>query len=829
MRLISRYLLPLIFSLTLSSCDVIRDVAPLFLPNAPTPQPTHTAYPTPTPQPNVTVNFKVTTPVNTSAGSAIHLVLPDLVGGAAHKTIILTNAGGNIWSGSLTAPVGALLRYRYQRVGGTQVVDEKRADDVTILYRTALISSPLLIEDTIAAWTDTPFIGDKGRIVGIVRDVSSNRGIPGLIVSAGGQQTLTGFDGEYVLWNLPANAPTTLTAFAPDGSFRTAMVVATPPTRDGNTAFVDLGLAAAKTVKVTFVVAPPVDTPAGAPLWLVGNTLQLGETFAPGPRGSTTASQRQLLLTQQPDGRWSAVASLYEGLDLRYKYTLGSAVINGELNSDGRAVIRQIVLPGDDAIVVQDQVVNWKSSLNSPVSFSVNTPPTTPPTDEVTLQFNLEGAWLSPVPLWPAGVNQWNYTLYNPLDFRGEAQYRFCRNFECGVAADAAMFGPNPAGYHFTTTILPQSLQNSVGAWQWWVDVPAPALNLPPINARPGFQAGFELAPWRTPQTGALPDAFEALKPTSANWIRIPIIWDAPSANPPLISFDFVRSPFRSDLIAAIKAARERGYKVALYPVVRPALNGPFGGDLNLYFDAGAKDPGWWDGWFREYARFLAYYADVAAFTGAEMYYLGDSSLARALPGAPNTPADAEARWRNLLNALRRDHYNAPIAFGLDFNGQTLAPPPPFLDAVEVIDIRFAAALTGSPTASLEELKAGAASLIDSQLQPVYSRFKRPLVITALYVSTDGGAAQCIGLAAGGCQPPHKVAPEQPDSAMFPLDLTEQQLAYEAVLLAINERPWLNGFYGYAYNPSVALRDKHYSPRSKPAETLLAAWFAKIK
>lgn len=826
MRSIANRLLVLTIALSLSACDVVRGLAPLFLPNPATPQPTSTPYPTPTPQPSVTLNFKVRAPVNTPSGSSIILFIPDLVGGSANKTYILTSAGNNEWVGSVTAPLGSLLRYRYQRVSGAQIVGEIRPDSGGVIYRAALAAGAAVVEDTIAAWSDTPFVGDKGRIVGIVRDVSSNRGIPGVIVAGGGQQTITGFDGEYVLWNLTAGAAVNVVAFAPDGSFRAAMTTATPPVN--GTAGSDFGLSAAKTVKVTFVAAPPADTPAGAPLRLVGNTLQLGDTFAP---GGAMSSRRLVTLAPLADGRWAASLFLYEGMDLRYKYTLGSAVINGELNGDGSPALRQIILPGSDEVVIQDQVAAWKSSIDSPVSFTLDVPASTPAGDEVTVQFKIDNAWLDPVPMWRASVTSWHYTLFNPLDFAGQAEYRYCRNYECGIADDAATFGANPAGYRFTPTVLPQALQNSVGAWQWWVDAPPPAINLPSISARPGFQAGIELAPWRASEAAALPAALDAIKPTSANWVRIPVVWDAPSANPPLVSFDFVRSPFRSDLIAVIKAARDRGYKVALYPQVRPAPGGPYGGDLNLYFDAGTKDPGWWDGWFREYARFLAYVADVAAFTGADAYYLGDSTLARALPGAPGAPADAETRWRSLIAALRRDHYNAPMLFGLDLYGQApaLATTPPFLDAVDVIDVRFSAALAGSPTASLDELKTGAANLIDSQLQPLYSRFNKSIVITALYVSTDGGAAQCVGLAVGGCQPLVKVAPDQPDTSVYALDLGEQQLAYEALLYAINDRAWISGFCAYGYNPVVALRDKYYSPRGKPVETLLAAWYARIK
>ena len=206
MQTTSRTLLIFTLVLALAGCDVIRGVAPLFLPNDSTPVPTTTPYPSPTPQPSLSLNFRVTAPVNTPAGSSVNIFLPDLVGGAANKTIILTSAGNNVWVGSVTAPIGALLRYRYQRTTGSQAVGEIRPDGGAILYRTALVSGSITLEDTIAAWSDTPFLGEKGRILGIVRDISSNKGLPGVIVSAGGQQTITGFDGEQMRRTKPVNS-----------------------------------------------------------------------------------------------------------------------------------------------------------------------------------------------------------------------------------------------------------------------------------------------------------------------------------------------------------------------------------------------------------------------------------------------------------------------------------------------------------------------------------------------------------------------------------------------------------------------------------------------
>src|SRR6202008_1404348 len=111
----------------------------LFLPNAATPVPTNTPYPSPPPQPSAIINFKVTVPPNTPVGSNVNLFMPDLVGGAANKTFILTSAGGNVWVGSVSAPIGSLLRYRYQRITGTQTVGETRPDGGAVVFRTAFV------------------------------------------------------------------------------------------------------------------------------------------------------------------------------------------------------------------------------------------------------------------------------------------------------------------------------------------------------------------------------------------------------------------------------------------------------------------------------------------------------------------------------------------------------------------------------------------------------------------------------------------------------------------------------------------------------------------
>jgi hypothetical protein len=816
MKFLSRLsLLILIFAL--AACDVIRAFAPVVLP-PPTALPTNTPYPTPTPQPGVVVQVKIRAPANTPSGSSIVMNIPDRVGGLANKTYILTNSGNNTWTTTFNATIGSLIRYRFQRISGGQAAGEVLANGSLAGDRITLISGSLILEDTINGWADTPFIGDKGRISGIIKDASSNQGVAGLIVMASGQQTTTGFDGEYNFYNVLANAPTPVTVFAPEGSFRAQTKNATAP-KDGVTQL-NFSVNAARAVKVSFIVALPIDSVKSAPVKLAANILQMGDTFNSNPVGSTIAVPRMISLAPLPDGRWAATLSLYEGIDLRYKYTLGGPHINAELGASGEPIARQIVL-GPDDVIIQDQVVTWKRSIDAPVNFSLGVPDSTPSADTVTMQFKIGGVWFEPVMMWRASQNSWSYTLFNPVDFNGQAEYRFCRNYQCDTAGDS-----QTVSYRFTPTVLPQVLQNTITKWQWLGAQTPVNTSLPAITPRPGFQTGVELAPYTTPEQPALPPAFDQIKDLSADWIRIPIIWDAPSINPPVIAPDS-RAPIRSDLIAAIRAARERGLKVALYPQVLPAKN-----DLNTFFESGKKDAEWWNNFHREYARFIAYYADVAAFTGADMIYITDSSLARAFKGGCGAPQDADDRWRNLIKAIRKDHFNAALAFAVEFTGKTpalTATPPAFTDQLDVIDVRFSAALSNLPTATSDELKKNAESLIDTHLKPLSTQFKKPILLTAIYTSADGAATYCIGAATGSCQPFANAAPDKPDNGLYPLDLNEQAMVYEALLNAINSRTWINGFYGYGYYVPVAIRDKYYSPRSKPAEVIMASWFARLK
>jgi hypothetical protein len=114
-------------------------------------------------------------------------------------------------------------------------------------------------------------------------------------------------------------------------------------------------------------------------------------------------------------------------------------------------------------------------------------------------------------------------------------------------------------------------------------------------------------------------------------------------------------------------------------------------------------------------------------------------------------------------------------------------------------------------------------------LRPLQQRFNKPLLLSAAYLSVDGAATQCLRRPDGQCHAFEDFSPSAPDVSTYALDLAEQGDIYQALLTAVNERPWVGGLFSFGYNPMAELHDKSVSVRGKPAEDILAAWFPKLQ
>jgi hypothetical protein len=786
-----------------------------------TPQPSATVAPPPTPLPAAMVTFQAHVPTGTPAGSAPAVQLLDPAGGAP-RTVVLANTGNNLWSGGVSATLGAVLRYRYIRPLPTLVAETTPAQQPVSFRLLAVTSASTTADDIVAGWTDFPFAGAVGGMDGRVWNGNSGQGVMGVLVEAGGQQTISGQDGSFVFQNLPAGSQRA-TLLAPDGSLSPAQK--SVKIGDGQTVPVDLVSADPNAVHLTFLVQPPPGTDANAVLRLAGDQLVLGDTFVPAASGSSISAAREPVLVPLADGRWTVRLQLYAGTVLHYKYTLGDGAYDGELDANGSPRLRELVVPMTDALV-DDTIDSWQGSGAPKLTFEALTPPSTPSTDVIALQLRPAGsAWLPPLPMWRVDVNDWRLVLYNPADFAGSVSYRYCRNYACGTADDAATAGSAAAGRFFSEALFDQTLRDNVTDWQWLAGPSGGAGVLPAIQARPSFAAGFDLDDgW---QPGALPfyaQTFSGMHADGAGWVNATRLAAAQMQPAPVFADDPALAPLPADWSALVSTAHNAGLRVGLHPVTCHYT--PYG--ACDYWNGVNFGGGFWDKWFSAYERYLLSEAALARASGADQLVIGDFKLRPSFPGEPEAPPDAEARWRGLITRVRAV-YGGPLAFELLMGSTVWPSPPPFLDAVDVIRVWWWAPLSKNNRPGIGDMAGVAGVLLDGQLLPLQQRFKKPVQLSAAYLSADGAATQCLRRADGKCHDFQDFAPSAPDVTGAPLALPEQGDIYQALLAAVNARSWVGGFFSYGYNPVADLRDKSLSVRGKPAEGILAAWFPKLQ
>lgn len=773
--------------------------------------------PTSTPAPGGFVNFRLHAPANTPTQAALAVQLLNPVSGQA-TLVPLTLGQDGVWAGSTLATLGSVLRYRYIRATPAAVA-ETTPTGRAVPFRLFLAAEPnATAVDTVAAWADLPFAGDQGALTGVVRNSNTGQPVLGLIVAAGGQLTLTAGDGRYTLYNIPAGEQR-VTVLAADGGLQAVQAsVGVPPSQ---VAGLDLAAPDPNAVHITFVVRPPAGTEPSATLRLVGDTAPLGDTFVAGPHGASVRAARAPTFSPLGDGRFAAIVQLYQGTVLHYAYTLGDGYWNSELDGDGRRRLREYVVPYTNAIV-EDTVAGWHVGASAPVQFDVTTPAGTPPNDLVAVQFRTTD-WLPPLPMWRTGLNTWRFILYAPEDFAGNVFYRYCRNFACGAADEAGTGGGLSRA--FTPTVLPQVLKDTVAAWRWQTPAGPVSVSLPAPAPRPNFAAGVEWPEaW---QPDALPlygETLRAIQAAAANTLTLLRRGTLQTAAPPILADDLTLSMPPAELKQVAEQARGAGLAVALHPVT--CAYTPYG--VCDYWAGAPFGPEYWNAWFAAYERYLLTQADLAAQANLDLLVVGDFKLRPSFPGEPEAPADAEARWRNLIGLVRQ-HFHGRLAFEL-LMGQSVWPnPPAFLDSVDVIRLAWWAALAANNAPAATELLTNAGGLLDTQVWPVQQRFGKLIVLSVNYYAADGASTQCLPQPDGQCHPFWDFNPDAADVPRYGLDLGEQMDAYNALLAAAYARPWLGGVAAAGYNPVVALQDKSLSVRGKPAETVLTAWFLRLQ
>lgn len=564
------------------------------------------------------------------------------------------------------------------------------------------------------------------------------------------------------------------------------------------------------------------------PLRLAGNLLQLGNTFSDLRGGLSTVADRMPILSAMPDGRYSVSLFLPVGADIEYKYTLGDGFWNAEFTSTGQYATRHLIVPAQNT-TVEDVVQSWQTGPNAPILFEVTVPPDTPITDTIYIQFNPYG-WTPPIPMKLTGTNKWAFKLYGPLNIVGAFGYRYCRNAQCDSADDAQTAGPVSPGHTVTPSIAPQDIIDAVNEWTWPQSTGSPSLVAIEIPSRGGgFIAGVEFQSYYEPSLPTfVPNALKHIQALGSNWVFLTPSWTYVRSNPLIFSEQPGGDPFWSDTVTSVTQARAINLNVAIFPQPRFASN------MNDFWKNAPRDLNWWNTWFDHYRAFVIHYADLASLTGSQALVVGGDWIAPTLPGGnladgtpSGVPADAEARWKNIIAEVRQ-HFRGMLIFALPYDTGLIAAPVGILSDVDVVYLLWFAKLSDQATPNKADLLNETGRLLDNNVAPIQTQVNKPFVIGLSYPSSTSSATGCIPDGNGGCNYWTALNRPSPDLNTVNLDLQQQVDIYDAVFNAVNGRTWITGLISRGYFVPASLQDKSASINGKPTADVLWYWFPRL-
>jgi len=815
----------IILALTSQACAISLIEWPTFPTSVPS-TPGIPTGPAATALPRAEVTFTVRLPEPLAANEVLAISILDEVTGLALNAVDyqMTAVDTVTYTATLAIPDQAVIRYRYARRGAARLNEDTNLD-AGIRYRLLRVSGPTQVMDTLNSWADKPAGTLSGNVFGTVVNSDTGAPLPDILVTAGGVQALTDSAGRFQLNGLRGGNHN-FVAYALDGAFQTfqqgAMVAENQSTP------VEVRLKPAQLVNIIFTVAVPSGTQPGVPLRLAGNLLQLGNTFSDLRGGLSTVADRMPVLTPLPDGRYSVSLFLPAGAEIEYKYTLGDGFWNSEFTSTGQYVTRHLIVPAQN-MTVEDIVQSWQAGPNSPILFEVTVPPNTPTGDIVYIQFNPYG-WTPPIPMWPTGANKWAYKLYGHLNIVGSFGYRYCRNAQCDSADDAQTAGESSRGHTVTPSIAPQDIFDTVNEWAWPQKSGSPSLVAADIPSRgTGFMAGVELQAYHEPNIPVfIPSALKNIQAIGSNWVILTPSWTYARNNPLIFSEQPGKDPVWSDTVTSVTQARAMNLNVALFPQPRFATN------ANDFWRTAPRDEAWWNSWFDHYRAFVVHYADLASLAGAQALVIGGDWVTPSLPGgtladgtASGVPADAEARWKNVIAEVRQ-HFHGNVVFALPYDTGVITAPVNVLKDADAVYLLWFAKLSDQPSPNKGDMLAEAGRLLDNNIAPIQVQVNKPFIIGLSYPSSTYSATGCIPNGSGGCLYWTALNRPNADLGSVNLDLQQQVDIYDAVFNAVNARTWVSGLVSRGYFAPVALQDKSASIYGKPAADLLWYWFPRL-
>lgn len=735
------------------------------------------------PQADVRFTAKLIQPLPEGAKLTLE-ILDDVTGIYFNsKRLEMVKESPDTYSLAIPLPVSSEVKYRYvAELSGSLYEFSTKHEQVR--FRIARINGIESISDIVPAWIDKPYSGPTGWVTGKLLDEASNAPIPNLMVEVGGMQTFTASDGSFFLNGLVPGIHN-LVVYSMDGAYETFQQGA-QIAENANTP-VNVVLKKRATTDVTFEVAVPIRYDDTQPVRFVSNLLPLGNAYADLSAGSAGNAVDYPIMKKTSLNKYSIKLELPVGFYLKYKYSLGDGFWNAELDSEGGFLIRDGLI--SEGIVIKDRVSTFTARGTKPIKIIVTAPNWTPAQESVFIQFNPFG-WMEPLPMTPSGKNQWQFTLYSPLQYFDSIEYRYCRNGMCTSASE-----DTPTQRNVVLGTESAVIQDTISGW---ANLYAEAiettdfLKLESIPTRPDFIVGTEFVPgkvqgWRS----SVDDGLDFSATMGGNWVILTPTWTA--ADDPFF-LTIVPSPANDLLWTELITLTNHVMMSNQQTIFFPMLN--YTQPPDVYWSNVPGSAEWSISWNEQYARFLNHNAEIAQLIGAEGFVVGDPVVLTNTDfykGQREVQSDL-VDWPLLIKGIRERFAGKIIGVViLDDEGALV---PDWISSVDMLYVLYTPKVEKNWSERL--IKDLVETSLKDNLVSLQQQFDKPILIGVTIDSKDTELKQGLEL---------------------------QAVIYNAVILSTAPQPWANGIISRGYNPYVELHNTEPTIYKKPASEILWFWF----
>lgn len=282
---------------------------------------------------------------------------------------------------------------------------------------------------------------------------------------------------------------------------------------------------------------------------------------------------------------------------------------------------------------------------------------------------------------------------------------------------------------------------------------------------------------------------------TGANWISIVAYWVQDNITSTQIYYPSPNGPTKEDITHIVHYAHSLGLKVALKPHVNLAHDPThWRGQIGQGFTETQ-----WNHWFDSYNQYMKFMASTAEELGIDLLIIGTELSATE---------SQEAHWRQVISSIRKKFYGA-ITYGAN-HGDIGWDNVKWWDAVDFIGLDAYYPISNSPSADVDQLVQGWQPWI-KDIGRLAAEWNKTVIFTEVGYESRADTAM------------------HPWESSGPLDLTAQQMCYEALFRAVNEQPWFSGSLWWAWSSNYQEggdTDDGFSPRGKPAAQVLKKWWS---